>query len=95
MPNWCNNYLELTHDDPEMITRARKAFAEGRLLDEFASVPKDLHIVAGRVGADDNPEQIALEAAEKSNQEKYGYKDWYDYCINEWEIGRASCRERV
>ena len=84
MPNWCNNYLELTHDDPAMITRARKAFADGRLLDEFVPVPKDLHIVAGRVGADDNAEQIALEAAEKSNQEKYGYSTWYDYCVNEW-----------
>jgi hypothetical protein len=67
-----------------MIERVRKAFNEGRLLDEFIPVPKDLHIVAGRVGADDNPEQIALEAAEKSNREKYGYSTWYDFCVNEW-----------
>jgi len=84
MPNWCNNYLELTHEDPAMIERAKKAYVDGRLLDEFVPVPKDLHIVAGRVGADDNPEQIALEAAEKSNQEKYGYSTWYDFCVNEW-----------
>jgi len=84
MPNWCNNVLELEHEDPAMIARAKAAFADGRLLDEFVPVPKDLHIVAGRVGADDNPDQIALEAQEKANREKYGYATWYDYCVNEW-----------
>ena len=84
MPNWCNNYLELTHDDPEMITRAQKAFADGRLLDEFVPVPKDLHIVAGRVGNDTDPKQIELEAQEKSNLATHGYATWYDYCVNEW-----------
>jgi hypothetical protein len=67
-----------------MIARARKAFADGRLLDEFVPVPKDLHIVAGRVGDDTDPKQIELEAQEKANLEKYGYSTWYDYCVNEW-----------
>jgi len=84
MPNWCNNYLELTHDDPEMITRARKAFAAGRLLDEFCPVPKDLNIVAGRVGSDLDAEQIKLEEDTKRNLETHGYANWYDYCVNEW-----------
>jgi hypothetical protein len=84
MPNWCNNYLELEHEDPEMITRAKRAFAEGRLLDEFCPVPKDLHVVAGRVGADDNPEQIKLEEDTARNIATHGYANWYDYCVNEW-----------
>ena len=84
MPNWCNNTLELEHDDPAMITRARKAFNEGRLLAEFVPVPESLHIVAGRVGDDTDPAQIELEAQEKANLEKHGYSTWYDYCINEW-----------
>jgi hypothetical protein len=84
MPNWCNNYLELTHDDPEMIVRAKKAYADGRLLDEFVPVPKDLHIVAGRVGDDNNPEQIKLEEDTKRNLETHGYANWYDFAVNEW-----------
>jgi hypothetical protein len=84
MPNWCNNTLELQHDDPAMIARAKQAFKDGRLLDEFCPVPKDLHIVAGRVGDDTDPKQIELEAQEARNQEKYGYSTWYDYCVNEW-----------
>jgi len=84
MPNWCNNYLELTHEDPAMIERAKKAFVDGRLLDEFVPVPKDLHIVAGRVGSDLDAEQIKLEEDTKRNLEVHGYANWYDYCVNEW-----------
>jgi hypothetical protein len=36
------------------------------------------------VGADDNPEQIELEAQEKANLVKHGYSTWYDFCVNEW-----------
>jgi hypothetical protein len=84
MPNWCNNYLVLEHDDPEMITRAKKAYADGKLLEEFVPVPASLHIVAGSVGAKDSPEQNELEAKETANLEKHGYANWYDYCVNEW-----------
>jgi len=82
MPNWCNNYLELEHDDPEMITRAKQAFNDGRLLDEFVPVPKDLHIVAGCVG--DPDEQKKLEEDTARNVATHGYGNWYDYCVNEW-----------
>ena len=84
MPNWCNNYLELEHDDPAMIERAKKAFAEGKLLEEFCPVPASLHIVAGRVGDDSDEAQIKLEEDTKRNLEVHGYANWYDYCVNEW-----------
>jgi len=82
MPNWCNNYLVLEHDDPEMITRAKKAYADGRLLAEFVPVPESLHIVAGSVG--DPDEQKKLEEDTARNLEVHGYANWYDYCVNEW-----------
>jgi hypothetical protein len=82
MPNWCNNYLVLEHEDPEMITRARKAFNEGKLLEEFCPVPASLHIVAGCVG--DPDEQKKLEEDSARNLEVHGYANWYDYCVNEW-----------
>jgi hypothetical protein len=84
MPNWCNNTLEISHEDPAMMERVRKAFTDGRLLDEFIPVPKSLHIVSGRVGDDTDPKQIELEAQEKANFEAHGYATWYDYCVNEW-----------
>jgi hypothetical protein len=67
-----------------MIERARKAFNDSKFLNEFVPIPESLQIVSGRCGADDNPEQIALEAAQKSNIEQHGYKDWYDFSVNEW-----------
>ena len=47
-------------------------------------MPADLQIVAGCVGAKDDPKQIALEEAEQRNIAKYGYKTWYDFCVAEW-----------
>ncbi len=84
MPNWCNNVIELAHEDPAMIARADKALREGKFLEEFIPVPPSLHIVAGRVGDDNDPKQIELEAQEKANLEAHGYATWYDYCVNEW-----------
>ena len=84
MPNWCNNSVELYHTDPAMIERARKAFNDGRFLDEFIPVPESLHIVAGRVGDDTDPKQIELKEAETRNLATHGYTTWYDFCVNEW-----------
>lgn len=82
MPNWCNNTLELAHEDPAMLERARVAFNEGKLCNEFVPVPESLHIVAGCVG--DPDEQKKLEEDTARNREVHGYGNWYDYCVNEW-----------
>jgi hypothetical protein len=58
------------------------AFKEARLCEEFAPVPKSLHIVAGRVG--DPDEQKKLEEQEELNRVTHGYANWYDWCVNEW-----------
>lgn len=82
MPNWCNNSITLKHKDPQMIERAHKALVDGRLLQEFIPCPQDLlDTVAGFPGAD---KQAAHEAQEKSNLEKYGHKNWYDWNIANW-----------
>jgi hypothetical protein len=82
MPNWCNNNLVLEHDDPAMITRAYDALERCEFLQEFIPVPEDLQIVAGSVG--DPVEQKELERKTAENVKKYGYGNWYDYCVGEW-----------
>jgi len=82
MPNWCNNTVEIYHDDPAMIERARKAFNDGKFLNEFIPVPESLHIVAGSVG--DPVEQAKLVEDTARNLEVHGYGNWYDFCVNEW-----------
>ena len=82
MPNWCNNTLTLEHENPAMVARAKAAFLNGRLLDEFIPVPTDLKIVAGCVG--DPVEQAKLVEQTELNRVTHGYGNWYDYCVNEW-----------
>jgi hypothetical protein len=82
MPNWCNNNLTLEHEDPAMIKRAADALERGEFLAEFIPVPEDLQIVAGSVG--DPLEQKELERKTAENLKKYGYGNWYDYCVGEW-----------
>lgn len=84
MPNWCNNTVEIYHQDPAMLERVRKGFKEGKLLNEFMPIPEDLQIVAGRVGDDNDPAQIKLVEQEKINFAKYGAANWYDWCVSNW-----------
>lgn len=75
--------MVLQHDEPAMITRAVNAYERRELCNEFVPVPADLsNIIAGSYG--DANEQKALEAKQASNLKKYGYKDWYDFCVNKW-----------
>ena len=93
MPNWCSNTLTLTHEDPEMIHRAKAAFEQGRFLDEFVPVPKALKETMS--GSHSDPEaQAQLVAQTEDNIKKYGYGNWYDYCVNtwgtKWDVGDPS-----
>jgi hypothetical protein len=82
MPNWCNNNLVLEHDFPEMLIRAKDALDRGEFLQEFIPVPQDLRdTVSGFMGED---KRAAHEAQMEANKAKHGYKDWYDFCVNEW-----------
>lgn len=74
MPNWCGNTLTLTHTDPKMISRAKAAFAEGSLLEEFIPVPAGLKGTTSP-NRDGTAEELRAQ---------YGYADWYDFCVNEW-----------
>ena len=80
MPNYCNNVVEIR--GPVKVV---KALVDHKLdFQKIHPYPPELDITAGREGADDSPEQIALVAAEESNLAKYGYKNWYDWCVNNW-----------
>jgi len=83
MPNWCSNSVVLKHKDPTFVARAREAFNEGTLLNEFIPVPKDLkETVSGFMGDADEQKQLEIQTA--YNIKNYGYGNWYDFCVNEW-----------
>jgi hypothetical protein len=84
MPNWCNNVVEIGHEDPAKLKALVEAYNDAKFCSFAIPVPASLNIVAGRVGDDADPKQIELEAQEKSNLEVHGYSNWYDFCVNEW-----------
>jgi hypothetical protein len=65
-----------------MIERVRKGFNGEGLFGELLPCPKELtDTVSGFMGEDKRAEHEAQQAA---NLEKYGYNDWYSFCVNEW-----------
>jgi hypothetical protein len=74
MPNWCGNTLTITHEDPEMIGRAKEAFSRGEFLAEFIPIPAGLKDTT-------SPNR---DGTADTLREQYGYSDWYDFCVNEW-----------
>ena len=96
MPNWCNNNLILEHEDPAMIQRAHEALERGEFLQEFIPVPQELKdTVSGGYG--DPVEQAKLEAQTRANVAKYGYGNWYDFCVGQWgtkwDVGEQGCSD--
>jgi hypothetical protein len=75
MPNWCQNTLVLRHEDAATIKRVEDAFARGEFCQEFCPIPADLRDTTSPA-RDDTQADAMLE--------KYGYADWYSFCINEW-----------
>lgn len=74
MPNWCSNVLRLSGEQP-LIDRAIKAIENDRLCEEFHPIPEELK-------ATTSPNRDVDTSAKL--YEKYGYTDWYDFCVNEW-----------
>jgi hypothetical protein len=55
-----------------MIQRAYDALERGEFLSEFCPIPRELG------------DAIADGSVNPALVEKYGYSNWYDYCVNEW-----------
>ena len=82
MPNWCNNVATLRANKARIDAVVAGAAGDG-VLQALIPVPEELRdTTAGSFG--DADKQAALESQEAANLAKYGYKNWYDYCVNEW-----------
>lgn len=97
MPNWCSNHIAVRGTNQAEIKRLADAFDAGELCQAVIPCPEDLQITAGSLGHN-TPEQLDLEAKERSNLEKYGVKNWYDFQTSrwgtKWDISIADVCER-
>lgn len=80
MPNWCLNNLTIKHEDPEMIKRVAKSFKKGAFLQEFIPVPKELLKTEAIIFSEDKKQK----EKEKENIAKYGFANWYSFCLAKW-----------
>ena len=93
MPNWCNNVATLQANKARIDTVVAGAKGDG-VLQALIPVPDELRdTTAGSFG--DADKQAALEAQEAANLAKYGYKNWYDFCVNEWGTKWDLCDVQV
>lgn len=90
MPNWCNNQMTISHNDPAMIERAVKAWNDGEgFLEEFIPIPYELKLVGGalvdirKITNHDHHRELDAMVREL-NKKYFGFPDWYDYCCSEW-----------
>lgn len=93
MPNWCNNTLEISHEDVKMMRRFVKGWNRGRVLDEFIPVPPELKDGAMTLEKirerqkkpyNHEYEKELEQLTEQLNLKYFGHKNWWDFCVSQW-----------
>lgn len=83
MPNWCFNQLEITSKDPAEIQKLVDAWDSGHFMQSLYPCPRELYdTLSGSYGDEEKNRELRIQ--EESNIEKYGYKNWYDWCVANW-----------
>lgn len=83
MPNWCDNTLHITHENPEMMKKVIDAWNSGSPLQTMRPCPQELYDTYAGSSADEE-KQKENERKEKANIKKYGFENWYDWCLANW-----------
>jgi hypothetical protein len=84
MPNWCDNYITISHDDPEQIRKVVQAYNAGALMQAFFPCPEELSSTrSGSYGAGTKQEKV-LQKQHVANIKKYGYPTWFEWRVAEW-----------
>lgn len=95
MPNWCDYSLNIK-GDRDTIKKLHEKFCvpvdeqeeswdsmKEYDLTRILPVPEELQIMSGFMN-EDSPEYAGWKAKQEANKEKYGYADWYWWCVNNW-----------
>lgn len=80
MPNYCSNTATFKHADTDQIRKVIDAFNQGKLLDTFVTCPPELR---ESVKPGENYVE-RVKAKEEANLNDHGYKDWYDWSVDNW-----------
>ena len=76
MPNWCANYIQVSHSAPIMIENFIKAGVDKSLFNFFVPMPEELK--------ETNPSSDRSAVENDILLEKFGATNWYDWSITNW-----------
>lgn len=80
MPNWCNNTVTFSHEDPEMIRRVVDGFKGKGMFTQFVPMPVELVET-------ESPAPTRTEEDRERNRRllaQHGYHNWYDWAQANW-----------
>lgn len=90
MPNWCSNRATITAvtEEAKQLVKDYDEYlknedaSKSKFFGWFIPVPEDLtNTTEGYMGGEEG-EKLKKKQAE--NVEKYGFRTWYDFCIENW-----------
>ena len=86
MPNWCENILKISYNDPNRINQ----FYDNNKTEENEL---DFNCVCPLPNELLNTESPNNSSADKIKEleEKYGYSDWYNWCCHNWGTKWNAC----
>ncbi len=82
MPNWCNNSIEVSHEDPAKIAALAEAFKQGRFCNHIIPVHEDLTRDGSSTHGGENADEY--DRIRQENIDRHGYDNWYSFCTNRW-----------
>lgn len=95
MPNWCSQRLEVRGPSTDVVrfkvaTQTDKTEGDERSLNHLFPIPDELTATVEGWNSDED-EQSKLEKAYANNLDKYGYKSWYDWALENWGTKWGAC----
>lgn len=94
MPNWCNNFIRISHQDKTLIDAIEATTGtENGVLATVLPCPEELNDPDLTTWSGDREEE--LEAKKKAMKEKYGYESWYDWNIAHWGTKWDLCEPQI
>lgn len=82
MPNWCTNYVRLRPNTVENGEKLIEGLKAEKMFQTLCPMPEEYNNTTSPNG---DPE------LSRKLTEKYGYADWYDWCVGNWGTKWDAC----
>jgi len=88
MPNWCDNRISITGPNALINKISMTVNAEEGILNVINPIPAELK---DSVSGSESAKPDWQKKQSKELIKKYGYDNWYDWCLNNWGTKWDAC----